>query len=828
MKTAVYHFDSIEELQNIDNSFDSNKTLIQIFCAKSDQNYIQNIQQIIHNNFPRSVLIGATSDGTIAGGNYYEKKSVIIISKFENTFLKTSLKESNVEDEYFQIGSVIAQELIRNDTKVIITFADGISINGEEYINGISSVNNEIIISGGMAADDGNIKKTYVFDNTKITSCGMVAVSLSGKDLHVNNGYSFDWMPIGKEMEVTKAVANKVYEIDGKSVIDIYAKYLGKDIAKHLPKTGIEFPLVFDKNGISIGRAVIGRSGDALIYAGNLPEKTKVRFGIGNISLIVRDSDYSIESSLKEYSIKPEAIFIYSCMARRRLLGRYIEHELKTLEGVAKSGGFFTYGEFYNKNKHTEFFNETLTFLMLAEGRPQKITSYKNSVDKDEIDEMSTILALANLANVVSQELESLNKNLSKKVEESTQEIYTQAYYDKLTGLPNRLSLIKKLEESVGDVIFLVNVDDFTSINDFYGHAFGDKILQELANVLKEFTDAHEGELFRLPSDEFVILLKIPYKRDLIDEKIHALLSMVDHFDFKIDGIRIYVRIAVSTACNTEDGLGLAKADASLKIAKKSSKAYIINDDGNILKKYEENLKVVNLLNEAIENDRIIPYYQPIYDAKTQKIVKYEALVRLKKNATQTLLPGQFLEISKKIRLYHRITKIMIKTTCQYFSSNPQPFSLNLAFEDILNRSTREYLIKNVTRYNVASLLTIEILETTELTNETEVLEYLKTFSDLGIKIAIDDFGSGFANFEYLTKINASYIKLDGSIIKNIDKDQNSKIIVETVIGFAQKMGMKTIAEFVHSKEVYEIVRSLGVDYVQGYYFAQPKEEIPL
>jgi len=827
MKTAVSHFSTIKQLQDIDCSLDSERTLLQIFCANPDKDYIQKIQQTIQTNFPNSILIGATSDGTIESGNYFEQESVIVITKFEKTFLKASLVDIGKSSNYFQVGKDIALELINKDTKVIITFADGISINGEEYIKGISSVNDEVIISGGMAGDNGKMKKTYVFDISEITSDGMVAVSLSGRDLHANNGYSFDWMPIGKEMQVTKAVGNKVHEIDGKSVIDIYAKYLGKDIAKQLPRTGIEFPFVFEKDGVYIGRAVIGKSGnDALIYAGNLPEGTMVRFGVGNISLIVRDSSYSIESSLKEYRIKPESIFIYSCMARRRLLGEYIEYELKMLESVATTGGFFTYGEFYKNNKNTEFFNETLTFLMLAEDNSKEINPAIDIANK-QIGEMNTVHALANLANVVSKELEELNKNLSKRVEESTQEIYKQAYYDKLTGLPNRLSLIKKLEESVGDVIFLVNVDDFTSINDFYGHALGDKVLQKLADILKKFIKNKKGELFKLPSDEFVLLLKMPYQYSLIEEEIHQLISLVENCDFVVDGVRIYMRIAVATALSNRDGLGLANADISLKMAKKSSKAYMIyDDDVNILKKYEENLNMVNLLKEAIDHDKIIPYYQPIFDTQTQEIVKYEALVRLKKSVDEVLAPYFFLEISQKVRLYHHITRIMIDKTCEFFAENKKQFSINLAFEDILNQSIREYFINKVKQTGVAKQLTIEILETTELTNEDEVLEHIKTFSDLGIKIAIDDFGSGFANFEYLTKINASYIKLDGSIVKNIDKDKNSRIIVETIIGFAKKMGMKTIAEFVHSKEVYDIVKDLRADYVQGYYLSEPKEKI--
>jgi EAL domain-containing protein (putative c-di-GMP-specific phosphodiesterase class I) len=184
--------------------------------------------------------------------------------------------------------------------------------------------------------------------------------------------------------------------------------------------------------------------------------------------------------------------------------------------------------------------------------------------------------------------------------------------------------------------------------------------------------------------------------------------------------------------------------------------------------------------------------------------------------------PITFLEIAQKIKLYPQITKIMIEKTFSFFKGNGLNFNINLSFEDILHKDTRNFIFNKIEEYDIAGQLTLEILETQQMENEVLVREFIDTVYVYGADIAIDDFGSGFANFKHMTQIRAEYIKIDGSLIQNIDTDKNALLVVETIIIFAQKLNMKTVAEFVHSKEIFDIVCRLNVDYVQGYYLSEP------
>ena len=832
MKNTTFSFTTILDLEKeINNSIvDSTKTLIQLFCASVDEKEIKKIQEYFKIHFPNSTLIGSTTDGIIDGSNVYvDTKSVVSFTVFEKTVLNSALiKHISYGNNSYETGKALATKLLNKDTKVIISFADGINTNGEEYVNGISSIAPKITLSGGLAADNGRILKTYVFNKDEICSDGAIGVSLSSVDLNVSTNYTFDWTPIGKEMRVTKAIKNRVYEIDGISAVNIYAKYMGEELALHLPQVGIEFPLIFERDGISVGRAVLLKHEDgSLTFAGNINEGDSVRFGIGSIEAILKNSDYNTRKMLDRMNYKAEAVFVYSCMARRRFMNEYISDELEMLSHLGNISGFFTYGEFFHSQESNQLLNETMTILALSESNESFTSTLRANTDSYHHFGVDAQHVLAHLANRVTSELAELNTNLELRVKESSEYIYKQAYYDQLTGLPNRLSLIKKLYDSFGKVVILINIDDFTTINDFYGHDVGDKVLKKLASILKETTSNSQAEVYKLPSDEFAIIMDISELAGSLEDKIKSCIFKISQENFIVsNGHNAHVSVTAAAALINENKTGLINADMTLKLAKKAGVEFMIfNKDLELAKQYESNIKMANTIKNAIQTDGIVPYFQPIVNIQTEEIYKYEALVRLKESNGDVLSPFHFLETSQKIKLYPQITEIMIEKTFAYFAKSGAKFSLNLEFSDIVDDKTRMFLFSKIYEYQIASQLTIEIVETQRNEYEQSVANFIDDVYETGADIAIDDFGSGYANFQHMTTMKSDYMKIDGSLIKNIDTDLNARLVVETIIVFAQKLKKKTVAEYVHSQEIYEIVKELGVDYAQGYYFGKPEKE---
>ncbi len=833
MRNLSVAFETIQELELFihENSIkDSARLLLQLFCANVDKDFIQSIQSFLNNNLPSCSLIGTTTDGVINESEIYcATKSVVTFSIFEQTDLKTKLvTHDNSENCSYDTGISIASALYNEDVKTIICFADGLNINGEEFISAVETIMPDVVIAGGLAGDNGELKNTLVFDRKKISDRGIVAVALINPSLFVGSNYNFDWIPIGKKMRVTKAVKNRVYELDGQPIVDVYAKYMGKDLIKQLPHIGMEFPLILQKGDVSVGRAVIAKHDDgSLTFAGNIDEYEIVRFGVGDIGSILNNARYTAHSFLEKKQCRVEGVFIYSCMARRRFLDKHATQELESITQLGATSGFFTYGEFFHFQGKNQFLNGTMTYLMLAEHCTKR--------DDFKIDKHSSVRSivrttqyiLANLVNTISNELAELNENLEQRIRESSTYIFRQAYFDKLTGLPNRISLIDTLDNHLGEMVVLINIDNFSIINDFYGYKVGDQILKQIAELLQKYASDYEFKAFKLPSDEFALILDIKNHQAVIEKHLKELLVKIEGTSFDFKGHNIHVGVTIAAAVINAEKTGMVNADMTLKLARSKRKSFMIfNEDFQLAKKYEHNIQIANKIKNALETGKIIPYYQPIIDINTLKVKKYEALVRLKEADGSVLAPDIFLEPSRKIRLYKQITKTMIEQTFSYFSKNGMEFSLNLDFSDISSESIRDFLCAKLHEYHVEEQLTIEILETQEFEDPNIVIDFVERVSKHNVKIAIDDFGSGYANFEYLTNIRSDFIKIDGSLIKKIDKDQNARLITETIIGFAKKLDKKVIAEYVHSKEVFDVVKELGVDYVQGYYLGEPKESI--
>lgn len=833
METFTYEFSTFEALEKSVNASicDTPQLLIQVFSASSSKDEVTKLQRYFSTKYPHSHLIGTTTDGIIHDANLVkEGKSVVTFTLFQKTHLRSSLLQSVDFYDSRELGVALAKELIQDDTKVIISFADGIFTNGEEYVHGVGSVNSDIILSGGLASDNGKLKQTYVFHQDGVIGEGAVGVSLSSKELNASVHYTFDWTPIGKKMLVTKAVKNRVYEIDGIPATEVYAKYLGHEIAKLLPRIGIEYPLIFEKNGVEVGRAVLLKHDDgSLTFAGNIPEGTSVRFGVGSVEKILRNSDYHTRCILDAMEYKPEVLFIYSCMARRRFIDKHIHEELNNFSKIGAVSGFFTNGEFFHSKQENQLLNETLTILILSENKNRLTSKLLDQEEKKYQTGVEAQHVIAHLANSVSKELEELNDSLERRIQESSEYIYKQAYYDKLTGLPNRLMLLNNLHQNIGKVLYLFNIDEFSMLNDFYGHAIGDKVLKQLAELLQNFTKEREVELFKLPSDEFVVVMDVNHNALSIEKTIQDCTSIIeDGALLKAKDYEIHIRVTIAAAIIKMGASTLSNVDMALKVAKKSGKNFMIySEDLELVKECEANIKIANRIREAIKSDNIVPYFQPLYNFKTKKIEKYESLVRLVQNDSTVLAPFFFLEASQKIKLYSKITMIMIEKSFRYFAQRrDMAFSINLSFSDIFDEKMKRYLFDKIQEYDIASQLTIEILETQESEDMSLVNEFIDKVYAVGANIAIDDFGSGFANFEYMTTMRSDFMKIDGSLIKNIDKDKNARLVVETIIVFARKLHKSIVAEYVSSKEIFDIVKELGVDYAQGYYIGKPAPDI--
>ncbi|HHD80213.1 MAG TPA: EAL domain-containing protein, partial [Campylobacterales bacterium] len=420
------------------------------------------------------------------------------------------------------------------------------------------------------------------------------------------------------------------------------------------------------------------------------------------------------------------------------------------------------------------------------------------------------------------------------ELEKSKEELRKQRV-DLLTKLPNRNQLIEDLETAIKPIVFYINIDDFSGFNDFYGKIISDNTLIRLSKILSSLKNEKRFKLYKLEADQFILLFEEGYiSKDNLQFFFEELTEEIEMKMCSTEfGNKNRISISITGGCATYyssddyEKLVLYSNIARKKAQLEHSKFLIFHHSMRKSEDYAHNIEWIKRIKEAISEDRVVCYYQPIFTEQNKKPTKYESLVRIIDRDGQAISPFFFLEIARKAKLYPQITQIIINKALDTFEKRTDiEFSINLTVDDILSEKIVNYIYQRLESYPNPSRVIFEITESEEVTDYQVINKFIKRVKEYNVKIAIDDFGSGYANFEHILNIDADYIKIDGTLIKNIDTNENSYIITEAIINFSKKLGRKTIAEFIHNQDVYNIVKKLGADYYQGFYLGVPSLEI--
>ena len=419
-----------------------------------------------------------------------------------------------------------------------------------------------------------------------------------------------------------------------------------------------------------------------------------------------------------------------------------------------------------------------------------------------------------------------------KVKEESTikiAELKERLYIDPMTGLFNKAALLKDVSEYKYPKVILMDIDDFGKMNDYYGKYVCDQILKQMANLIKEFAKNENMKAYCIEADRFAL---VEDNNDFIDryEELAEnlldifkgrMLSIKDENGVEVDDIEIHNTIGFAL----DSDQTLRKATIALKSAKTLDKDYVCYFKGLSQKdEYANQIERSKLIQNATINDNIVPYFQPIFDEKKIPI-KYECLIRIL-DRDDVISPSVFLDISKRIKRYADLEKQLIKKCFEHLTEDPNlVLSINLSSRDMIDGDVSALVLNLLNKHNVAGRIVFEIVEDEELKSAERVSVFIERAKSMGAMIAIDDFGSGYSNFSYIIKIKPDYVKIDGSIIKDIDINKDSYAIASAIVAFAKDLGIKTIAEYVHSKEIFNVCKEIGIDEFQGFYLGIPSKK---
>lgn len=396
--------------------------------------------------------------------------------------------------------------------------------------------------------------------------------------------------------------------------------------------------------------------------------------------------------------------------------------------------------------------------------------------------------------------------------------------YDGLTGLYNKIRLLEVIHDNRDDrSLIIVNINNFTNINIVYGFEMGDQILYSVAQRLK--TVCQCDDVFRVDADEFALL----YNENI--DAVKMIKAIQAHFfthPFRFGTFSMNISLSYGAAHNSRHLFH--HAAFALRQAKNlgPNRYHVYNSDTDKLDhaEREEFLRMSGVLHDALEKDLVIPYYQGIHDNRNETIDKFETLARIQLD-NEVLSPIKFIEVAQTTGMITGITKSMINKTFVYMQTKPYSFSINITEEDLNQNYLPKYLEQKLSEYQIEpARITLEILEGVSSGGQKSHMKQLKIFKNMGLQLAIDDFGAEYSNFERVLEIDVDYLKIDAKYIKDIDVNQKSYEITKSIASFAKNTKILCIAEFVASEKIQAIIDELGIEYSQGYHFSVPKEFI--
>lgn len=814
---------------------DSDQLLLQLFSCQTDHDQLSAICRHLHQRLPTAALIGATTYCWLHASNHTSNGILLSVSRFGRS--QCAAWAEPLTGDQFQQGRDLAKKLCRTNTKALILFATVGSCNGDDLLRGISSVAPNVTVAGGMASDRWTFDASLVMAGEAVMANGIAAVAIHSDHLSLLSDYSFGWRPIGRHMTVTKANGNRVYTIDDSPTQQIYTKYLGQEITNQMRSSSVDFPLLLERHGVAVARAPMVIHDDGSIsFAGNFKEGDKVRFAYGDIASI---GSHVVDESVRLPIAQAETVFVYSCAGRYNFLKESIQTELAPLAAAPNASGFLCYGEFFHRDGHNSLLNHTMTYLLLAEETPLDWQPLPEADSATTPSADQSMQALFNLVQVTSSELTNLNQQLEQRVDEKTEQLRQQIYTNSLTGLLNRRQLLVDLERSAADAgrpvhLALFDIDAFRQLNDVYGFAAGDQILQLIAErssaTLNRQPDGKLLRLYKLPSDEYAITAPSCMTGGRFLQVISLLEQAIESSELTIGDSRCDVQVtfgAVVAGLGDDDDDSdrslLTKADIALRQARELHREMVIyNRDLPLVRNLNNNLTWLRRLRAALREERITAYFQPLYDATTLQLVKFEALVRLIDDQGKPVSPYLFLDVAKKSRLYHHLTQKVVMDSRAMVLASGVGVSINLSLLDLKHAPTIALIESVIADPQVGPLLTFEIVESEGFEDYSLVSDFIQRIKTFGCSVVIDDFGSGYSSYAHFAKLNVDGLKIDGSLIKTIDTDPRLRSVVHSIVDFAQRLALSTTAEFVHNAEVMALVQEMGIGLLQGFHLSPP------
>ncbi|MGO4312808.1 putative bifunctional diguanylate cyclase/phosphodiesterase [Pseudomonas sp. KB_15] len=448
------------------------------------------------------------------------------------------------------------------------------------------------------------------------------------------------------------------------------------------------------------------------------------------------------------------------------------------------------------------------------------------------------VLSIALLTSILDARLEARTASLALSLTEANRELTQLALHDTLTGLPNRMLLADRIDQAMSRVreeggcfaLMFIDLDGFKPVNDAFGHHMGDLLLREVALRLREDLRSQDT-LARIGGDEFVLLVQL---NEQIDALNHAARQVgLIAREFRVAEHDLHISASVGIALYPGNGQSvhelLMNADAAMYHAKGAGKNGYSFFDASMNNNARKQLQLLQDLRNAVEHQEFSLHYQPKFDAANGRPVGAEALLRWEHPTQGMLLPDKFIELAEKTGLIIPIGEWVLNEACRQMREwyvlgyTEWRIAVNLSAIQFCHSGLVQSVAKALTAHHLpANSLTLEITETTAMSDADASMTVLQELSDMGVDLSIDDFGTGYSSLMYLKRLPANELKIDRGFVRDLERDSDDAAIVSAIVALGQALGLRIVAEGVETGVQQDFLTQLGCDSLQGYLLGHP------
>jgi diguanylate cyclase (GGDEF)-like protein len=477
------------------------------------------------------------------------------------------------------------------------------------------------------------------------------------------------------------------------------------------------------------------------------------------------------------------------------------------------------------------------------------LTVQSNIKSRNELGELSkNFNKMLHIIKTNYEDLASMHEELLSNEEQlrsNYDHIEFLAYHDTLTNLPNKLAfldfanavLISSPQSQKFHAVYFVDLDNFKTVNDTLGHEYGDSLLVKTAQILTSII-GDNGMLARAGGDEFLI-----FKENIgsKEKAVQFASNIIDHFKNPVDlsGEVVYISMSIGIAVYPENGLSpnslIKNADIAMYKSKDTGKNKFTLFDRKMEQELNRNTLVIEVLRNAIDMKEVYIQYQPLIELKTNNVISFEALMRIRSDKLGTIAPDEFIPIAEESGLIIELSTWLLREACSFNKTlidsgvTPRPVAVNISSIQ-LNRPGFVTMISEILEETELppEYLELEITESSLVSSIMDTTKLLYNLHELGVRISLDDFGTGYSSLNYLTNMPIDTLKIDKSFIDNICNNEKDSCIAQSIIQLAHSLDIKVVAEGVEQNNQLALLKAMQCDIIQGFIFSSPLHSMEL